>query len=343
MSYKKLDINKIMGIQRSSNYCFVNSAILFLYSCDEIRNYILNTNIEIIKENYELNTKDEEKKIKINKLKLKNLKFIFEKLNNSENTDEYLSDTLILEEKKQLVKNLPDIKCNGKTINMGTSWEIVKHFLDILQNNIQKIEEIFIDWHYENDILKVNYQEHFVTPFIPFSIIDSLKYNLTNKFDIKKFFNENHEKLISSAEDIDINEKKLYKKIFYNINYKTINFFIFYRNRSMDSDFNFNFRKIKLEEKYKFFGKNYNLKSILLFGGLHYWIKVKIDDKWIEINDKNKSQSSITEYDYDKWSCLLYEIENTEKKNDINLSNEISLNLLINNNYFFLNQISLLK
>ena len=161
-----LKYEQTKGIYNNSAWCFVNSAIQFLYSCDEIRNYILNTNIEIIKENYELNTKDEEKKIKINKLKLKNLKFIFEKLNNSENTDEYLSDTLILEEKKQLVKNLPDIKCNGKTINMGTSWEIVKHFLDILQNNIQKIEEIFIDWHYENDILKVNYQEHFVTPFI---------------------------------------------------------------------------------------------------------------------------------------------------------------------------------
>ena len=28
-----------------------------------------------------------------------------------------------------------------------------------------------------------------------------------------------------------------------------------------------------------------NLKSILFFGGSHYWIKVKIDNKWIKIND----------------------------------------------------------
>ena len=102
MSYKKLDINKIKGIERTSNYCFVNSAILFLYSCDEIRNYILNTEIEIIIKNYESNTNDEQEEIKINKLKLENLKFIFEKLNNSENTDKYLSDTLILEKKKTI-------------------------------------------------------------------------------------------------------------------------------------------------------------------------------------------------------------------------------------------------
>ena len=347
MLNKKLDINNIKGIQRTSNYCFVNSAILFLYSCDEIRNYIIDTDIDIIIKNYESNTNDEKKET--NKIKLKNLKFIFENLYNPENTDKYLSDTLILEQKKQLVENLPDIKCIGKLINMGTSWEIVEHFINILENNIQKINDFTILWYYENDELKIIYPNHTLEliPFLDFNLIDSFKYNLKNEIAIKEYFEKNHKNLINSAEVINYNLKdkknKIYKKDFFDIDNQTINFLIFNRNPFIDSDLKKYFPKIKLEEKYNFFGKNYNLKSILLYGGLHYWIKVKIDDKWIEINDKNKSESSITEYDYDKWTCLLYEIENTEKKNDINLSNEISLNLLINYNYFFLNQISLLK
>ena len=86
---QKLRLEQINGIQNNSSWCFVNSAIQILYSIDLIRNYILNLDLDELKEKKYYTT-------------YQSLKYIFNLFNETEN---YLSDLNILNQKKIIVKD----------------------------------------------------------------------------------------------------------------------------------------------------------------------------------------------------------------------------------------------
>ena len=382
---QKLRLEQINGIQNNSSWCFVNSAIQILYSIDLIRNYILNLDLDELKEKKYYTT-------------YQSLKYIFILFNN---TEDYLSDDNILDQKKIIVKDFA-LNRGAKSQNeyhQGTDsicYADGLYFLNTLLCRLSDIDffkekfkigrleyiqflngnNIFLDYYQTVNFKYIKEKlNRDIVPTFRANILNNI-INENNKYDaiqkmkekkenIEQFLGEDRGKvslkLFDLAHDDNINIEEFNKKnIFlystqqreeYN-NIKTVSYKIDYNysNIFYDNNKNIEFvfldrnyisqnnRYLKFEEEQIFFNKKYKLKSILLnTPNSHFWIKVKIDNEWYELNDERCFKTNINHLDYQLWQLCVYEIDKTK------IYNELLINLLINNNYNFLNQISLLK
>ena len=343
---QKLKYEQTKGIYNNSAWCFVNSAIQFLYSCDEIRNYILNTDFNIIEQNYKNKPHDSFEDVNLNVNKLRMLRDLFEKLNKPiQNKDEFLDDDKCLEDKKIIMTDVkyhddhPKFDGKSNTINSGDTDAVLRIFLSILDNIFNQFKILEIKW-YEGDngnkiIHSINELNLVHINTVNHLNFDDLKYNyFENRNQIEKFFDESNKDFLKSNASIvqgvitNDGRKNIYENNFINLNNtKNINFIIIQKKSILDSVYQLS--HIEFNEEEIFFGKIYSLKSFLSThdGGGHFWIKTKINGNWIELNDEKKIDTSIKDTDYYKWVYLLYEIDKTK------IYNELLFNLIINQNF----------